>query len=56
MTAEEDPVVTPEAPTGIVRDENGNTVRYPYDAEPYTVEQWNTQAAQQDADDWERGR
>ena len=57
MTRPVDPVVTPDAaPTGIVRDEHGHTVHYPYDAEPFTVEQFDTQAAQQDAADWERGR
>ena len=44
------------APTGIVRDEHGNTVSYPYDAESYTVAEFDSQAAQQDAADWERGR
>jgi len=40
----------------VVRDEHGHTVRYPYDADPLTVAQYDTQAAQADAEDWERGR
>jgi len=57
VTGPDGEVVTPEAtPTGVVRDEHGHTVRYPYDADPLTVAQYDTQAAQADAEDWERGR